>query len=188
MIRTLIVTVALLAPAALSAQQAADLSQGRLDIEGVANPACVIRGPSSAVGNNMRFDPAGPTAGQVGITNFVDNNAVSRGGTINIALPVICNSAHRVIVRSANGGLRRQGAAVAVQGNQFVQFFPYQVTTQWGGQNGQLTTDQGGTLTIDTGEARAGQLGLSINVAAGGRPLVAGTYSDQIVVELQAAN
>lgn len=188
MIRTLLVSVALLAPSALLAQQSADLSQGRLEIVGTANPACVIKGPTSAIGNNMRFDPQGPSAGQIGITNFVDNNAVSRGGTIDIALPVVCNSAHRVIVRSANGGLRRQGAAAAVQGNQFVQFFPYQVTTQWGGQNGRLTTDQGGTLTIDTGEARAGSLGLQINVAAGGRPLVAGTYADQIVVELQAAN
>jgi hypothetical protein len=188
MIRTLIVSAALLVPAMASAQQVADLSQGRLEIQGTANPACVIRGPTAAVGNNMRFDPAGPSAGQIGITNFVDQNAVSRGGTINIALPVICNSAHRVVVRSANGGLRRQGAAVAVQGNQFAQSFPYQVTTQWGGQNGQLTTDQGGTLTINTSEARAGQLGLQISVAAGGRPLVAGTYSDQIVVELQAAN
>ena len=186
MIRSLIVSIALLAPAGLAAQQVADLSQGRLEIQGTAHPACVIKGPSSAVGNNMRFDPAGPSAGQIGITNFVDNNAVSRGGTIDIALPVVCNSAHRVIVRSSNGGLRRQGAAV--QGNQFAQFFPYRVTTQWGGQNGQLTTDQGGALTIDTGEARAGQLSLQISLAAGGRPLVAGTYSDQIVVELQAAN
>ena len=188
MIRTLIVSLALLAPAGLAAQPAAELSQGRLEIQGTAYPACVIKGPTSAVGTNMRFDPAGPTAGQIGITEFVDANAVSRGGTIDIALPVVCNSAHRVIVRSSNGGLRRQGAAAAVQGNQFVQFFPYRVTTQWGGQAGQLTTDQGGALTIDTGEARAGQLGLQISLAAGGRPLVAGTYSDQIVVELQAAN
>jgi len=186
MIRTLLVSVALLAPATLAAQTGADPSQGRLEILGTANPACVIRGPSSAVGTNMRFEPGGASAGQIGITEFVDGNAVSRGGSIAVTLPVICNSAHRVIVRSANAGLRRLGPAV--QAGQFATSFPYRVTTEWGAQRGQLATDQGGTLIIDTGEARAGQLSLSINLAAGGRPLVAGTYSDQIVVELQAAN
>ena len=186
MIRSLIVSIALLAPAALQAQQVADLSQGRLEILGTARPACVIRTPRSSVGNNMRFDPSGAATGQVGITEFVDSNAVSRGGSIDIDLPVICNSAHRVTVRSGNGGLRRLGPAI--QSGPFAQTLPYSVSTIWGGQNGQLNTDQGGVLTIDSSEARSGLLALSIIFAAGGRPLVAGTYSDQIVVELQAAN
>jgi hypothetical protein len=186
MIRSLLVALALLAPATAVAQVAVDPSLGRLEIQGTANPACVIRAPSSAIGTNMRFEPSGASAGQVGITEFVDANAVSRGGSIAVTLPVICNSAHRVVVRSANAGLRRLGPAV--QAGPFATSFPYRVTTEWGGQSGQLATDQGGTLIIDASEARAGQLSLSINVAAGGRPLVAGTYSDQIVVELQAAN
>lgn len=185
MIRKLVLAALLLSPAPLAAQ-GSDLSQGRLEILGTANPACVIRAPSSAVGSNMRFEPSGASAGQVGITEFVDSNAVSRGGSIDVLLPVICNSAHRVVVRSGNGGLRRVGPPV--QTTDFAQFFPYQVTTLWGGQQAVLTTNQAGTLIIDSGEARAGQLALSINVAAGGPPLVAGTYSDQIVVELQAAN
>lgn len=185
MIRKAILAVLLLAPGPLAAQ-VAELSQGRLEILGTARPACVIRAPSSAIGNNMRFEPGGASAGQVGITQFVDNNAVSRGGSIDVILPVICNSAHRVVVTSGNGGLRRLGPMVQTTG--FAQFFPYRVTTQWGSQQGVLATDQAGTLIIDSGEARAGQLSLSINVAAGGQPLVAGTYSDQIVVELQAAN
>jgi hypothetical protein len=186
MIRSLLAALALLAPASLAAQTVVDPSQGRLEILGTAHPACVIRGPSSAVGTNMRFEPGGASAGQIGITEFVDGNAVSRGGSIDVMLPVVCNSAHRVVVRSGNGGLRRVGPAV--QAGPFAQFFPYSVSTQWGAQSGQLATDSGGPLIINSGEARAGQLSLTINVAAGGRPLVAGTYSDQIVVELQAAN
>lgn len=186
MIRNLILAAALFAPAAAVAQDGADLSQGRLEVQGTSYPACVIRAPSSAVGTNMRFDSSGVTAGRIGITQFVDANAVSRGGTIEVILPVICNSAHRVVVRSDNGGLRRVGPLVQAPG--FSQLFPYRVTTLWGSQQGILATDQGGTLIINTSEARAGQLALAINVAAGGQPLVAGTYSDQIVVELQAAN
>lgn len=186
MIRKALFLAALLAPGTALAQQDADLSRGRLELVGTAYPSCVIRGPSSAVGTNMRFEPGSASAGQISIGEFVDTNAVSRGGSIEITLPVVCNSAHRVVVRSGNGGLRRQGAAVQATG--FSQLFPYRVTTDWGGQRGDLNTDQSGTLILNTGEARAGQLSLSINVAAGGRPLVAGTYSDQIVVELQAAN
>lgn len=185
MIRKIIFAAVMLAPTSLAAQ-VVDSSLGRVEVLGTAPAGCVIRAPASAIGTNMRFEPASASAGQIGITEFVDQNAVSRGGSIEISLPVICNSAHRVIVRSGNGGLRRLGATA--QTGPFAQFVPYQVTTQWGGQQAVLATNQGGTSQIDSGQARAGLVGLSINLAAGGQPLVAGTYSDQIVVELQAAN
>lgn len=186
MIRPIILSLALLAPSAVAAQETFDPSLGRVEILGTADPACVIRAPSAAVGTNMRFEPLSASAGQIGITEFVDQNAVSRGGSIEINLPVICNSAHRVVVRSGNGGLRRVGATV--QAGPFAQFVPYSVAAQWGGQQALLATNQGGSVLIDSGQARAGLVGLTISVAAGGQPLVAGTYSDQIVVELQAAN
>lgn len=185
MIRKTILAAAILMPAPLAAQ-VVDSSLGRVELVGTAPAGCVIRGPASAVGTNMRFEPSSASAGQIGITEFVDQNSVSRGGSIEINLPVICNSAHRVVVRSGNGGLRRLGAAVPT--GPFAQFVPYSVTTLWGGQQAVLTTNQGGTVQIDSNQARAGLVALSINLAAGGQPLVAGTYSDQIVVELQAAN
>lgn len=184
MINRLIAFVALLAPAAAAAQ-VVEPSQGRLEIIGTSRPACVIGAASSAAGNNMTFQPLSNVSGQIRITDFVDSNAVSRGASIDVILPVICNSAHRIAVRSGNGGLRRVGAPV--RPGPFVEFLPYQVNTAWGAQQAGFTTDQG-TLIINAAEARAGQVSLSIAVARGGRPLVAGLYSDQIVVELQAAN
>jgi hypothetical protein len=185
MIKRLIASVALLTPAALAAQ-VVEPSQGRLEILGTSRPACVIGAAPSVAGNNMTFQPLSNVSGQVRITEFVDSNAVSRGGSIDVILPVICNSAHRIVVRSGRGGLRRVGAPVARPGP-FAEFLPYQVNTAWGNQQAGLTTDQG-TLIINAAEARAGQVALSIAVARGGRPLVAGTYEDQIVVELQAAD
>jgi len=184
MIKHFIAAVAFMAPAALAAQ-IVEPSQGRVEIVGTSRPACVIGAASSMAGNNMTFTPLSNVSGQVRITDFVDSNAVSRGASIDVILPVICNSAHRVVVRSGNGGLRRVGAPV--RPGPFAEFLPYRVNTAWGAQQAGFTSDQG-TLIINTGEARAGQVALSIAVARGGPPLVAGLYSDQIVVELQAAN
>jgi len=186
MIKRLIASIALLAPAAAAAQ-AVEPSQGRLEILGTSHPACVIRTPPPATGNNMTFDPVGSASGRINITDFVDNNAQSRGGSIDVVVPVVCNSAHRVVVRSGGGGLRRDGAAAAQPG-QFIEFLPYEVSTSWGSQQAGFTTNQGGPLVINSAEAHAGQLSISINVAQGGRPLIAGMYGDQIVLELQAAN
>jgi hypothetical protein len=185
MIKRFIAAALLMAPAALAAQ-VVEPSQGRLDIIGTSRPACVVGSVPAAAGNNMTFTPVSNVGGQLRITEFVDlTTALSRGGSIDVILPVICNSAHRIVVRSNRGGLRRVGAPA--RPSQFAEFLPYQVNTSWGNQQAGLATDQG-TLIINTAEARAGQVALSIAVPRGGRPLVAGTYEDQIVVELQAAN
>jgi hypothetical protein len=162
-------------------------SQGRLEILGTSRPACVLGAATSTAGNNMTFQPLSNVSGQVRITDMVDSNLVSRGGSIEVILPVICNSAHRIRVHSDNGGLRRVGAPG--RPGPFAELVPYRVNTTWGAQQASFTTDgSGGTLIINAAEARAGQVGLSIAVTRGGRPLATGLYSDQIVVELQAAN
>lgn len=185
MVKRLIAVFLLAGPAAVAAQTAPPPNDGRLELVGTANPACVIRAPSAAIGNNMSFNPVSSMAGEIAIAEFVDADAVPRGGSIEVILPVVCNSAHRVLVRSGNGALRRVGAPV--QSGPFAQSVAYQVATIWGGQQGSLATGAG-PLIINTPEARAGQLSLAISVPAGGPPLVAGTYSDQIILELQAAD
>ena len=184
MIKRLIAAVLLLVPAAASAQSVIDPRPGRLEILGTARPACVMGSPGTAVGTNMAFEPASAGSGQLRIVDFVDGNAVSRGGSIEILFPMICNSAHRVVVRSGAGALRRLGAAV--QPGPFAEFHAYRLRSQWGGQEADAESSAG-PLVIDSGEARAGQMTLSVELPAGGRPLVAGPYADEIIVELQAA-
>jgi len=43
-------------------------------------------------------------------------------------------------------------------------------------------------VTINSADGAAGQLSLVISVPDGGDPLVAGTYNDQVVIQLQAAS
>jgi len=183
MIKSLTAAVLLLAPAALAAQ-VIEPSRGRLEILGTARPACVMGSPARTVGNNMTFEPASPGSGQLSIVEFVDNNAVSRGGVIDILFPMVCNAPHRVTVRSATGALRRLGAPV--QTGPFAEFHGYRLRSQWGSQLANAES-QAGPLIIDSDGARAGQMTLSVDLPAGGRPLVQGLYSDEIIVELQAA-
>jgi len=185
MIKPLIAAIALLAPAAAAAQ-VIEPSRGRLEILGTSRPACVMGSAASTAGNNMTFRPLTTVSGQVELTEFVDGNAVSRGGSIEVILPLVCNAAHRVTVRSANGGLRRAGPPAPP--SPFAELLPYSVNTVWGSQQAGFTTNQGGPLVISAAEARAGQLSIAINVAQGGPPLVAGRYGDQIVLEVEAAN
>jgi hypothetical protein len=58
----------------------------------------------------------------------------------------------------------------------------------WGSDRSATATDSGGPLVLDASQARAGQLSLQIEVTSRAQPMVAGGYTDQIVLEFQAAN
>ncbi len=185
MIRSLAAAILLLAPIPAAAQTTIDPSQGRLEILGTSRPACVIGAPSSSVGTNMVFSQVGPSVGRIEIPVFVDGDARPRGGSIEVMLPVICNAPHRVSIRSEGGALRREGPAVPA--GPFAEAVPYEVAAFWAGR--QSAGGSGaGPVTIDSNAARIGDVSVRVNVAAGGQPLVSGTYLDRIVVELQAAN
>jgi hypothetical protein len=182
--------LALLSLAALpGVAQAQDstFAAGRLELVGVAPSACVIRTASGANGVNAVFEPSGTSSGRVRITEMVDpTSALPRATSMDLLVPIICNGPHRVTLRSGNGGLVRQGDPV--QGNGFASAVPYNLGIAWGATQSNVTSDSGAPLVLDANEARAGQLSLQIAVARGSQPLVAGTYSDLIVLEFQAAN
>jgi hypothetical protein len=187
--KTLIIAALLLAPAAASAQTI-NSAGGRLDITGDAPSACLISAPTSAVGANATFQAVGARTEQITITQMVDaQTAVPRQTTINLALPIVCNAAHHLTVRTANGGLARVGGG-GNQGtvNGFREFLAYQVTAAWSGQSVSGSSQTGTPVNITTSDGAAGQVALTIDVPGGGAPMVAGTYEDSLVIELQVAS
>ena len=181
--------LALAAPG-LAFAQTTEIGQGRLDLVGTAPSACLLSDPSAASGSNATFQGVGPTRGRVTITQLADPaTAVPLATSINLALPLICNEAHTEEVQTANGGLARVGGNGS-QGsvNGFREFLPYQVNASWAGQNVNATSTRGNTVTITAADGAAGQLSLVISVPAGGDPLVAGAYGDDIVLLLHPAN
>jgi hypothetical protein len=190
MLKRLILSALALAPAVVSAQTV-NTGQGRLDMSGTAPSACVISAPSSVTGANATFQLTGPQAAQIDITELVDQNtAQPRAATISLALPVICNGAHSLVVTTANGGLVRIGGNLGnanVNGG-FREILPYQLSADWAGHSTSGDSHSRTPVNIAVGDGAAGQLSLTIAIPPGGAPLVAGTYADSLVIQLQVAS
>jgi hypothetical protein len=186
MIRILAICAVAAVPTTAQAQDSA-MAGGRLEIAGTAPNACVMRAPTAGNGVNATFEPSGAGSARIRITELVDPaTALGRQASMDLVVPVICNGPHLVTLRSGSGGLRRQGNPV--QGTGFGTMLPYAMNLSWVSDQAQAASDSGGPLVLTAGGARAGQLSLQIAVASGTRPLVAGSYSDQIILEFQAAN
>lgn len=178
---------AVLAPG-LALAQTANIGQGRLDLVGQAPSACLISQPTASTGQNATLTQTGAQSAQIRISELVDpQTAQPRASSMNVVLPVICNTAHRLTVKSGNGGLVRAGGRRGdVSG--FRQLLPYQVTADWSGQSITGSSVTGTPVTINSANGAAGQVSLSISIPAGGDPMVAGSYSDSVVIELQVAS
>jgi spore coat protein U-like protein len=123
------------------------------------------------------------------IVEMVDvQTSEPRETSVELTLPVICNSPHRLVLRSSNGGLLRAGAVERDTQGGFAEFLPYQITADWADQQTGGASNAGTPLTIGSAGGRAGQMLVSLKVPGGGTPMVAGTYSDDIIIELQVAD
>jgi hypothetical protein len=158
-----------------------------VQVSGIAPPACLVRPASGQRGINATFESSG-SSGTVNISNLVDPvSARVLPSRITLTLPITCNSAHIVRLRSAGGALRREGAAV-VPGAVFADTLPYEYGLRWAG-GGTLSPSQSSqAVTVAANGAASGVAEVTLDVPGGGRPLVAGRYGDTIIVELGAAD
>lgn len=187
--RALPTLVALSALAAVPAQ-AQELNRGtqRLELSGNADPACVAGSGRPLRQDNATWQDGGTGGGSVVIPVLVDQTtATTRGSTIELALPLTCNSSHTITVRSYNGGLLRDGASGRNAAGGFSEFQSYGVSMTWQTQSSQLGGPSG-TAVLATSQAAKGDLIVDIVVPRGTRPLVAGTYRDAVVIEIRPSN
>ena len=184
--------MAALSGAATSAQEVQASSQ-QLRLAGTAPPACVLSAPVVDAASNASFAVTGASSAQIAITQLVDTQtATSLASEIELSLPVTCNAANTVTVRTTNGGLRRVGApanaaAGSTAGGGFSEFLGYRLGLDWAGQSRDQASTAGGA-TIASPQPGRGNIVLRVATAAGSGPLVAGRYDDAIVVEIHAAN
>ncbi len=167
--------------------QVIDTASNRLELLGDAPAACVFAAPTAGSGSNATLAVTGSTSARINITQLVDGtNANSLPSSIELNLPVICNAAHRVVVRSTNGGLSRVGGNQRGSGP-FAEFLAYSFGIGWAGQQLDRGSDTGDAV-LDATQPAKGEVRLRIATPAGSGPLVAGQYNDAIVIEFQAAN
>ncbi|HET9638402.1 MAG TPA: hypothetical protein VFP12_04270 [Allosphingosinicella sp.] len=186
MIRTAAFMVLMLAPAALAAQTP-QTGQGRLEIVGEAPGACVVRGPATATATNASYTSIGPSGGQVRITEMVSSpQSLSLGATVDIALTVVCNSPHQLLLRSENGGMLRNGSRPGAASGPFAEFLPYEFRAAWLGRGVSSTSNGPGPLVMQSNQGGAGQLSLGVVLPEGVR-LAGGDYRDAVILEFRAA-
>jgi hypothetical protein len=155
---------------------------GRLAFAGEATRACVIGQPEATGGFNATLRGTAGGNSSIEIGRLVDPvNATPLASSINLGFQVICNHAHVVSVRSGSRGLRLQQTIAASGG--FETSVDYALSLSWSGQNRQINASAG-DVQINASDGAAGVLSLSIETPRGGRPLVAGTYADSVIVEL----
>lgn len=187
MIRHAAFAMLMLAPASLAAQTP-QTGQGRLEIVGEAPGACVMRGPATATATNASYTATGPSGGQLRITEMVSSpQSMSRGATAELALTVVCNSPHQLVLRSENGGMLRNGARAGATSGPFAEFLPYQFRANWLGRDASSTSNGPGPLVMQSNQGGAGQLSLGVVVPEGVR-LAGGDYRDSVILEFRAAD
>lgn len=160
----------------------------QFEVIGDSAPTCVVAAPSSSQGSNATFVSDGNNGGTVRITTLADpQTAEGNPVAMQVVLPVICNAAHEIVVRSTNGGLLRSGGSRAEM-NGFVQFLPYRVSYDWAGQNVAGMSDDNSALDLVVPSPGKGDLNVAIRLDASTAPLVAGAYEDTLSIEITAAN
>lgn len=180
-------------PATVHAQDRANGALGpsglqRFEVVATAAPACNIAPGNAAGSSNASFQSSGSSGGTVAITAFADpQTAQANPATVRVEIPVVCNSAHAVTLRSANGGMLRSGGSQErVAG--FIQFLPYAVELDWVGQRLTGASDAAGPLVLAVPDAGQGLMTLDIAIARSQAPMVAGAYADTLQIEITAAN
>lgn len=183
--RLSIALACVMAPMAAAAQTTT--TQGRLDIVADAPSACVVASAASVAGANATFQAASDGA-EVRITGLIDpQTSLARASSINVLLPITCNTAHRLVLSSDNGGLLRAGSGDQDVAGGFREFVPYRMSVSWSGQSVSAASTQG-PVSINVGDGAAGEASVTIDIPAGGDPLVSGAYADAVVIELRVEN
>lgn len=186
--------LALVLPGVVHAQDRATaatpqtVGRQQIEVAATAAPACSISTGNAVGSQNASFQSAGTSGGTVAITAFADpETAQANPASVQVEIPVICNSAHAVSIRSANGGMLRTGGTTTAMGG-FIQFLPYAVQLDWVGQSLSGQSDNQGALSMRVPNPGQGLLTVDIAIAPGQAPLVAGAYADTLQIEITAAN
>lgn len=188
MVRRILILASAVGMAGPAFAQVVDTATQRIDLAGHAASACVISQPAVSNQQNASYSPNGPAGGQITISQLVDSqSATSLPSSIQLNLPVVCNSSHQVVIRSTNGALVRAGAQSANAGRGFSQSLTYQLGVDWNGETVDLASGQQ-SAAIGAANPAKGDLTIRFATAGGGGPLVAGQYTDAITVELVPAN
>lgn len=154
-------------------------------LRGAVAAGCRMDTPSAPTASNAEIEALGPGSADIAISQLVDETGEPVGAVVVLELPAVCNQAHTLNLVSLNGALQSDGPPVTA--GPFRSSLPYQVTVAWGGGAPQVFQSLDEALEVVVGEAISGAITLTIQIPAGGDPLAAGAYADELILELGVA-
>lgn len=164
-----------------------------VSLAGAAPTVCTLGAPTLAASGDAVLSGSTPSSATVTISNFVDtsNATYIDGISITLNFDAMCNYASHFNSQTVTGALKDTTPVVAGSGP-FLKTLNYQALLQWAGQNSVLNTN--GTalkkgLQKNVAGSFSGTAALSITLIDPGvsTPLVAGTFTDQLTVQIGAA-
>jgi hypothetical protein len=152
---------------------------------GVAPPICFLTPAQSGSASNITIGSVSASQYVLAIDQLIDPaNAQLKPASISLSLRGICNHTHTLTIQTNRGGLQTSSGATPG----FSNHVDYSASVLWGGSSSSLQTSgiagQSSPEAVMPGPF-AGTLQLQITVGADGAnrlPLLAGTYSDNIVI------
>lgn len=135
-------------------------------------------------------------AGTLTLTGTMSSStAIRAAGSITLNATAMCNYGHNVSVRQTGGGLINASDFAPTQGT-FVRKQGYAAAVTWATEtitasSSDVTTAPAAPAAVTSLDksisgAAAGTLSLTLSVAASASPVVAGAYSDSVVVQIGA--
>lgn len=185
MIRHALLLTALVAsvPATASAQEVVTQSN-QLSYSGQIQPGCIMAAATSPSAQNASMSSPTPGSAEVVVTQLVGDDGVPLGAQITLSMESACNQAHTLRVGSQNGALTTPASTGAT--GPFRDTLPYAVVVNWASADQSFNSGDG-LQAQPVNDAARGPITVIIQIPAGGAPMVAGSYSDQLVLELGVA-
>ena len=175
-------------PAMAFAQQVSvEAASGDTQFRGSAGFACLASTPKADSVTGAVFSSSGSTAQLAFQPGTVVNQTtlIARAFQVRLTVPVTCNGAHSIVVRSARGGMQLLTPVSGAIG--FDSRIDLDVGVTWLGDSNQISTSGSPIgLTLSKTSAGSGSVEVTVNGRAGLQPLVGGRYSDEIIVDLLA--
>ncbi|MBV9541047.1 MAG: hypothetical protein JO167_07245 [Alphaproteobacteria bacterium] len=184
---------------------AADTATNNIGISGTSPNTCTLNSGAQTAATNAAFTP-GSGSSTLAITALASAADASLQATsATLTFVGMCNYKHNVGLKSANSGLQNANTSndpVAGSGS-FIKKVGYTASYTWAGHSSSGSENLTFTNNVGTGASAAastttgatfavaganqGNLVLQLDVAASATPVVAGTYSDTLTVQIGAA-
>ena len=179
----IVISAACTTAGVVSAQEATQ--QNQMVYSGQVLPGCIMAAPTVPSAQNATATSLSAGSADINVTQLVGDDGVPIGAQLVLSLDSACNQAHVLSIASQNGALIND-VSTGDPGTSFRNTLPYAVSLSWSGQTQTLDSSDG-SLSLPVGVAARGSVTVIIQIPAGGAPMVAGSYSDQLVLELGIA-